>query len=71
MTCVAGPGIAPGLGDYEPPVQLYTTPRHVVRDDYISFDGTRQSRRRMRIHSACCMGMLYYEAQVNKSAGRN
>lgn len=25
---VAGPGIAPGLGDYEPPVQLYTTPRH-------------------------------------------
>ena len=23
---VAGPGDAPGLGDYEPPVQLYTTP---------------------------------------------
>ncbi len=24
---VAGPGVAPGLGDYEPPVRLYTTPR--------------------------------------------
>ncbi len=24
---VAEPGVAPGLGDYEPPVQLYTTPR--------------------------------------------
>jgi hypothetical protein len=23
---VAGPGVAPGLGDYEPPVLLYTTP---------------------------------------------
>lgn len=49
MTCVAGPGIAPGLGDYEPPVQLYTTPRHVVPDDYISFGGTRQSRPGARI----------------------
>ncbi|KKS46835.1 MAG: hypothetical protein UV09_C0012G0004 [Candidatus Gottesmanbacteria bacterium GW2011_GWA2_42_18] len=25
MTRVAEPGVAPGLGDYEPPVQLYTT----------------------------------------------
>lgn len=24
--CVAGPGIAPGLEDYEPSVRLYTTP---------------------------------------------
>lgn len=27
---VAGPGVEPGLGDYEPPVQPYTTP-HVCR----------------------------------------
>jgi len=27
ITSVAGPGIAPGLRDYEPHVQLYTTPR--------------------------------------------
>ena len=26
---VAEPGIAPGLEDYEPSVQLYTTPRFV------------------------------------------
>ena len=26
---VAEPGVAPGLGDYEPPVRLYTTPRVV------------------------------------------
>lgn len=24
---VAGPGVEPGLGDYEPPVLPYTTPR--------------------------------------------
>ncbi len=29
--CVAGPGIAPGLEDYEPSVRLYTTP-HVVNE---------------------------------------
>ncbi len=28
---VAGPGIAPGLEDYEPSVRLYTTP-HVVKE---------------------------------------
>jgi len=27
VECVAELGIAPSLGDYEPPVQLYTTPR--------------------------------------------
>ena len=27
VTCVAGPGVAPGLEDYEPSVLLYTTPR--------------------------------------------
>lgn len=26
---VAGPGVAPGLEDYEPSVQLYTTP-HIL-----------------------------------------
>jgi hypothetical protein len=36
--CVAGPGIAPGLGDYEPPVRLYTTPRYVkVLGDYTRY----------------------------------
>lgn len=34
---VAGPGVEPGLGDYEPPVRLYTTPRvlayfYIIRD---------------------------------------
>ena len=28
-TRVAGPGVAPGLEDYEPSVLLYTTPRFV------------------------------------------
>lgn len=28
--CVAEQGIAPCLGDYEPPVQLYTTPLCVL-----------------------------------------
>jgi len=32
---VAGPGVAPGLGDYEPPVLLYTTP-HVGERVYFS-----------------------------------
>jgi hypothetical protein len=29
LTCVAELGVAPSLGDYEPPVQLYTTPRYI------------------------------------------
>ncbi len=29
---VAGPGIAPGLEDYEPSVLLYTTPRKLKID---------------------------------------
>lgn len=33
---VAGLGIAPSLGDYEPPVQLYTTPRQLMLRDYSS-----------------------------------
>ena len=28
IQCVAGLGVAPSLGDYEPPVLLYTTPRY-------------------------------------------
>lgn len=34
MNLVAGLGIAPSLGDYEPPVRLYTTP-HVVEILYL------------------------------------
>lgn len=42
---VAGLGIAPSLGDYEPPVQLYTTPRYVNEYalDYISLKEAAQS----------------------------
>ncbi|MCJ7740085.1 hypothetical protein MUP32_02070 [Candidatus Microgenomates bacterium] len=35
---VAEPGVAPGLGDYEPPVQLYTTPRYIYKADYNLFN---------------------------------
>ncbi len=36
MSLVAGPGIAPGLGDYEPPVRLYTTPR-LIRSKHMEY----------------------------------
>jgi hypothetical protein len=39
---VAGPGIAPGLEDYEPSVQLYTTP-HVCSSDYTNFEANSQT----------------------------
>lgn len=31
IASVAGPGVAPGLEDYEPSVQLYTTP-HILKE---------------------------------------
>lgn len=33
--CVAGPGGAPGLEDYEPSVRLYTTPHVFVGNSLI------------------------------------
>jgi len=38
---VAGPGIAPGLEDYEPSVRLYTTPHVCFKEqkDYIILRG--------------------------------
>ncbi len=45
-TCVAGPGIAPGLEDYEPSVLLYTTPRSYRHTYYMCSNCDRQIRLR-------------------------
>jgi len=37
MKYVAGPGVGPGLGDYEPPVQPYTTPHVYWAPGIISY----------------------------------
>ena len=44
MTRVAGLGVAPSLEDYEPSVQLYTTPRFLIRLVYYSLNLIRGQR---------------------------
>jgi hypothetical protein len=47
LTLVAGPGGAPGLEDYEPSVQLYTTPRYMKEHIIIpSAHPTRQTQKK-------------------------
>ena len=44
MTRVAGLGVAPSLEDYEPSVQLYTTPRPFIDTTHYSLNLFRGQR---------------------------
>lgn len=67
---VAGPGIAPGLGDYEPPVQLYTTPRHESYiTHYNSLTGGWQSVLRRWGRSGLMKRLNQLGRQIHDNAG--
>ena len=63
FNCVAEQGVEPCLGDYEPPVRLYTTPRLFKLSHYTSFIKKEQTDR-LRIICKEQQSLLYLKGMI-------